>query len=549
MDPDPAHYNDHEWIASTYTEDGQTIYALVHNEYQGNSHPGRCPQNSYSPCWYNAITLAVSNDGGQTYDHLPAPDHLVAAMPIPYEAGEGPYGIMGGSNIIKGKDGYYYTFVHIVAYGVAEQHACLMRTDDLSDPKSWRAWDGEGFNMTFINPYKEPDAPREEHTCEPIRGKNLNMHESITYNTYLDRYVFLGIEAVHRSGVPVFGITYTLSEDLIHWSEPVQLIEMPLSAHVPFGSVDALAYPVLFDPNSDSLNFETTGKLAYIYYTRFNYGSGVSYQDMDLVRFPVEFFPNPEVAKENDARTVVQFQADPLDDGSLQISGRLKTKNQAPVPNQSVEFSATPLDGEGEVYEYTLTGTVPDEASRAVVGIRINTECSCSAPGNFTVYEFRYQEGGSEVDIPNGDFTYRLSNWWVWGTADGGVEASDQGEGNMLVIQASEDQAAAINSPSFNVTAGEEFTLTIVARILPASAGSGFFGIFFLNSSNNEYQRFQVAIKPSSIPLGLVTTDENGEFEIITDALPQGKYSISGKFSGSPSYFRSTYVREVSISQ
>jgi hypothetical protein len=184
-----------------------------------------------------------------------------------------------------------------------------------------------------------------------------------------------------------------------------------------------------------------------------------------------------------------------------------------------------------------------------VAGLRINTECSCSAPGDLTIYEFRFEEGGSQVVIPNGDFASRLSNWWVWGTADGGVEASDQGEGNMLVIQASPDQAAAMNTPNFRVTAGEEFTLTVVARIPPASTGSGFFGIFFLNSSGNEFLRFQIPIKPPSIPLGVLTTDENGEFELITDALPPGKYTISGKFSGSPSYFHSTYEREVSISE
>jgi hypothetical protein len=46
-DPDPANFRDNEWLASTYTLDGETIYALVHNEYQGHTHPGQCPQNDY----------------------------------------------------------------------------------------------------------------------------------------------------------------------------------------------------------------------------------------------------------------------------------------------------------------------------------------------------------------------------------------------------------------------------------------------------------------------------------------------------------------------
>ena len=35
--PDPSQFNDREWITSVYTLDGKTIYALVHNEYQGNN--------------------------------------------------------------------------------------------------------------------------------------------------------------------------------------------------------------------------------------------------------------------------------------------------------------------------------------------------------------------------------------------------------------------------------------------------------------------------------------------------------------------------------
>ena len=102
-DPDPSQYNDAEWIAATYTEDGQTIYALIHNEYQGHLHPGQCPQNDYFACWDNSITLGISTDGGKSYrEAFPAPAHLVARFPYPYQAGAGPEGYRSPSNIIKG---------------------------------------------------------------------------------------------------------------------------------------------------------------------------------------------------------------------------------------------------------------------------------------------------------------------------------------------------------------------------------------------------------------------------------------------------------------
>jgi hypothetical protein len=110
-DPDPSLYTDAQWIAAPYSEDGQTIYSLVHNEYQGHTHTGQCPQNDYFPCWDNSITYAVSTDGGRTYtEALQPPSHLVARFPYPYEPGSGPEGFRGPSNIVKGKDGYYYSF-------------------------------------------------------------------------------------------------------------------------------------------------------------------------------------------------------------------------------------------------------------------------------------------------------------------------------------------------------------------------------------------------------------------------------------------------------
>lgn len=33
-DPDPAQFNDSEWIGAPYTLDGETIYAVIHNEYR-----------------------------------------------------------------------------------------------------------------------------------------------------------------------------------------------------------------------------------------------------------------------------------------------------------------------------------------------------------------------------------------------------------------------------------------------------------------------------------------------------------------------------------
>jgi hypothetical protein len=150
--PDPAAFDDHEWIAAPYTPDGTTVYALVHDEYHGWEHD-QCASTVYDPkCWFNAITLAVSTDGGKTYvDH--APPRLVAGVPYRYVPGDGATGVFSPSNIVRNpRDGYYYTLAYV---NLRDSYIgnCLLRTKNLGDPGSWRAWtSGNIFATTFVDP-------------------------------------------------------------------------------------------------------------------------------------------------------------------------------------------------------------------------------------------------------------------------------------------------------------------------------------------------------------------------------------------------------------
>lgn len=288
-DPDPAMFNDNEWIAAVYTEDGETVYAVVHNEYHGWEHD-TCTSSENFDCWYNAATLAVSYDGGKNFSDAAAPpDHFIAGLPHVYEDGAGPYGVMEPGSIVK-KDGYYYQFVRIDDYRSDTQWICLMRTDDLTDPASWRAWDSEAFTVQFIDPYRHPDASREEHLCAPVSPDTLGvMNQSLTYNTFLERYVMLGVTADTIGGREVWGIYYSFSDDLLHWSHRQLLMEIELPWTYQPGDADYILYPALIDPESPSLSFETTGETAYLYFTRFNISAGTSPLDRDLIRIPVQF--------------------------------------------------------------------------------------------------------------------------------------------------------------------------------------------------------------------------------------------------------------------
>lgn len=288
-DPEPASFNDREWIASLHTRDGSNVVALLHEEYQGHLHPGRCPQRSYEPCWYNAITFARSTDGGRSF-WQPAPSRrLVASSSYRYDAGAGPYGAFAPSNIVRNPDdGYYYVIVKSREPRAEQRGSCLLRTRRPEDPPSWRAWDGEGFGIEPVDPYGSRSATPQ--LCEPVATAEISeMSESLTYNTYLERFLLVGLAgAPGAGGELVSGAYFSLSDDLIQWTprKPIMAVESRHSFVC--GDEDPIAYPSLLDPASRSRTFATTGKRPYLYYTQFNYEGCRQTLDRDLVRVPLE---------------------------------------------------------------------------------------------------------------------------------------------------------------------------------------------------------------------------------------------------------------------
>jgi hypothetical protein len=289
-DPDPAHFDDREWITSPYTEDGVTVFALVHDEYQGNEHPGRCPAGKYKPCWFNSITYAVSRDGGRTYNQPPPPSQLVATVPYTYDPGTGPYGLFQPSNIVRNeKDGYYYALVRAQPYKEQPGGVCLMRTRTLSQPASWRAWDGSGFSISFIDPYAVPgdEVDPSQHLCKPVDPKITGMTQSLTYSTYFDKFLLVGARG--NRGLKSGGIYYSLSDNLIKWTVPKLIKDVELVFTYQCGDEDPIAHPSLLDPASPSRNFDTVGKTPFLYYTLVRYADCTQTLDRDLLRVRVAF--------------------------------------------------------------------------------------------------------------------------------------------------------------------------------------------------------------------------------------------------------------------
>lgn len=295
FDPDPATFNDSEWLASPWTEDGETVWAIVHNEYRGDTHgiAGQCPSGDRLTCLDTSITMAKSTDGGRTFVDIAAPPgHLVATQPYPYDDEGRPTGFRQPSNLVPGDDGYWYVFSNVSEYPSGDtpwedQWVCVMRTDDLDDPGSWRYWDGTAFGGSFVNPYV--DTPASDRVgCAPLAFPSIGnaVQESVVWSDVLDAWVMIGVGNDPSAADEAFGFYYATSTDLLEWTRRRLLVELPLANTVADNANELYyAYPSLLDPDSESRSFDTFDDEGYLYLARVNEGGNSL--DRDLVRFPV----------------------------------------------------------------------------------------------------------------------------------------------------------------------------------------------------------------------------------------------------------------------
>jgi hypothetical protein len=285
-DARPWRYRDREWLASPYTTDGRRVWALVHDEYQGHQHPGRCPQDRYGSCVYHAVTLAVSSNGGRRFHVARSPRYLVASPPYRYRAGVGPVGWFAPSNIVE-RDDYLYAFLRF-RHPDGRRGVCLLRTPHIADVRAWRAWTGNAFGGRFFDPYR--GTPRRRTDCQPIAAPQIGqMAESLTFNQALGMYILVGMAADRRGGRPqATGVYFSVSSDLIHWSDRRLLMPATTVQTYRCGQSPPIAYPAILDPDSRSRNFATSNRRFYLYFTQLRYQECTRTPDRDLVRVPIE---------------------------------------------------------------------------------------------------------------------------------------------------------------------------------------------------------------------------------------------------------------------
>jgi hypothetical protein len=294
LNADPSLYDDRNgWLGGAVTTDGQTIHALVHSEYHGIRHPGWCPGEPFIKCRYNSVTYARSTDAGESFQIAPGAAALVAALPYRYVPGDGRYGYFSPSNIVEW-NGWYYGLIFTSTYRAQRAGTCVIRTQTPSDPKSWRAWDGDGYNVKFVDPYRESPEPVRRHICEPVSFSQIqDMARSLTWNTFLNKWVLTGTTFKYDAslGRYVTGFYFSVSDDLIKWADRKLIMEHLTPATYVCGGPVPRAYPAIIDHSSTDRVFGTTDATAHLYFVQNKYDNCVNTFTTDLRRVPITFTP------------------------------------------------------------------------------------------------------------------------------------------------------------------------------------------------------------------------------------------------------------------
>ncbi|MET0257151.1 MAG: hypothetical protein ABW179_01085, partial [Methylobacterium sp.] len=214
--PDPAAYDHQGWIAATFTPDGRTVHALIHDEYRG-ADADECAATQAggtAACWWNSLTAAVSHDAGASF--RPAEPRLVAALPLRAEETQGAQaGIFEPTNIVAVAGGFA-VMANVVSPLPQRSGNCLLRTDDLADASRWRAWREGAFRTRLPDPYAG-DLDPADHLCDVVAPAALPWPvTSLTRHEGSGQWIAtMKGRRTGEDGVERTGIYYSTSPDLL----------------------------------------------------------------------------------------------------------------------------------------------------------------------------------------------------------------------------------------------------------------------------------------------------------------------------------------------
>ena len=273
------------WIEAVYTNDGQDIVALLSQDFTPLEKAHGCQPNGIpGKCWRNNIIAAKSTDMGYSFALDDPKKQTVATLTDHYPPNAASrIGVFTTTNIV-GKDDAYYMIAWVQSDDPKERGNCLFRTITPEQASTWRAWDGQGFDVDMTR----PDGG---HLCRFLDQRRLaDEVRSLSYSKRFGLWiaVFASRQKLKGDESQVPGFYFATSKDLITWSESSRIMQAPTKARE-LQMREMYAYPSLIDPASGSRNFDTIdGSHAVLFFTVQHLLNGNGTLNRDLKYVDVE---------------------------------------------------------------------------------------------------------------------------------------------------------------------------------------------------------------------------------------------------------------------
>ncbi|MFO0996676.1 MAG: hypothetical protein U1F33_08315 [Alphaproteobacteria bacterium] len=201
------------------------------------------------------------------------------------------------------------------------------------------------------------------------------------------------------------------------------------------------------------------------------------------------------------------------------LTGRLSDGAGRPVGGATITVESIG-DGAGDLTTVrTLTGTVPSNAATATLGVRINTECNCVAPADVRLGTLRYREARSGR------------------AAQREFEGRSAAKGTRGRFTAQPAETVVVNTPPFQVTPGEPYTVEIPLQAAYAESNPGYVAIIFFDGQGKAFHRDWMWIEPTGRRIATLVTDQAGQFSAtLDDATLAATRSYRIRYDGSDAY-------------
>jgi hypothetical protein len=258
--PEPMAFDDWTWLMSFWSDNGKTIHALAHEEFQGHRFPGECESGKQMLCTYHAVTTFRSDDEGSSFRRV-GKIPIAASRARYNRAANRMTGFRHPSNIIL-REGFYYTIIEATPEAEQKGGNCLFRTPDIADPTAWTYLTKNGWQPSSYNPYQSDSPPT---PCEVISHLN-GITWSLLRREATDEFVAL--LTVKSSQPDRVDLALATSKDLVNWSRPTPFHTIVAAWNNVCSEPYRYNYPSIIDPASPSRNFETIGKTALLFMSR-----------------------------------------------------------------------------------------------------------------------------------------------------------------------------------------------------------------------------------------------------------------------------------------